>query len=70
MSNSKRGKIGVRDVDRHKGEEVGEGEKQEGEQPTMCICNFCFIFFCIFCNWKVSSLQCADITLVSSFGIF
>ena len=45
VSNGKRGKVGVRDVDRHKGEEVGEGEKQEGEQPTMCICNFCFIFF-------------------------
>ena len=45
MSNSKRGKIGVRDVDRHKGEEVGEGEQQEGEQPTMCIYNFGFIFW-------------------------
>ena len=43
VSNSKRGKIGVRDVDRHKGEEVGEGEEQEGEQPTMFIYNFCFI---------------------------
>ena len=44
VSNSKRGKIGVRDVDRHKGEEVGEGEEQEGEQPTMFIYDFCFIF--------------------------
>ena len=44
VSNSKRGKVGVRDVDRHKGEEVGEGEEQEGEQPTMFICNFSFIF--------------------------
>ena len=45
VSNGKRGEVGVRDVDRHKGEEVGEGEEQEGEQPTMCIYNFGFIFW-------------------------
>ena len=44
VSNSKRGKVGVRDVDRHKGEEVGEGEEQEGEQPIKFVYNFCFIF--------------------------
>ena len=33
MSKGKGRKIGVRDVDGHKGEEVGEGEQKEGEQP-------------------------------------
>ena len=33
VSKGKGREIGVRDVDGDKGEEVGEGEQEEGEQP-------------------------------------
>ena len=33
MGKGKGREIGVRDVDRHKGEKVGEAEQEEGEQP-------------------------------------